>query len=90
VRRGSKTHPLIVGFLLVLLLIPTSNLAGASPLQLDSISLSFPTPQRGYVLSLYDCATKTCAALRSTHDAGSSWAVVPIPSQLDQGLQLAS
>jgi hypothetical protein len=90
VRRHSRTGPLFVGLLLVLLLIPASNLAGASPLQLDSISLSFPTPQRGYVLSLYNCAAKTCAALRSTHDAGSSWGVVPNPRQLDQSLQLAS
>jgi len=90
VRRNPKIPPLIVCLLLVLLLIPTSNAAGASPVQLDSISLSFPTPQQGYVLSLYDCATKTCAALRGTGDAGSSWSVVPIPSQLGRRLQLES
>jgi len=90
VRRDPKVLPLIVCLLLVLFLIPTSNAAGASPVQLDSISLSFPNPQRGYVLSLYDCAAKTCAALRSTGDAGSSWSVVPIPSQLGRRLQLES
>jgi len=90
VRRDSKIPPLIVGLLLVLLLIPISDLAGASRVQLDSISLSFPTPQRGYVLSLYDCAAKTCAALRGTVDAGSSWRVVPIPSQLSRRLLLES
>jgi len=74
----------------VLLLIPTSDLAAASPVQLDSVSLSFPNPQQGYVLSLYDCAAKTCAALRSTGDAGSSWSVVPIPSQLSRRLLLES
>ena len=89
-RRVRKIPPLIGCLLLVLLLIPTSGLAGASPVQLDSISLSFPTPQHGYVLSLFDCATKTCAALRSTGDAGSSWSVVPIPSQLGRRLQLES
>ena len=89
-RRDSKIPALIVCLLLVLLLIPTSDVAGASPVQLDSISLSFPTPQQGYVLSLYDCATKTCAALRSTGNAGSSWSVVPIPSQLGRRLQLES
>lgn len=90
VRWDSRLSPLIVCSLFVLLVIPTSDVAGASPVQLDPISLSFPTPQRGYVLSLYDCATKTCAALRSTGDAGSSWSVLPMPSQLDRRLQLES
>jgi hypothetical protein len=90
VRKDSSTRPLFVGLLLVLLLIPNSIAAGASTVQRDSISLSFPTSQRGYVLSLYDCAARTCADLRSTRDAGSSWRVVPIPSQLNRSLKLAS
>jgi len=90
VRKKSKIFPLAVCLVLVLLLIPTSNWAGASPAQLDFISLSFPSPQQGYVLSLYDCAAGTCAALRSTGNAGSSWTVVPTPSQLDQSLRLTS
>jgi len=90
VKKDSRLSPRIVCLLLVLLLIPTSNVAGASTGQPDSISLSFPTPQRGYVLSLYDCAAKTCAALRSTGNAGSSWNVVPIPSQLSRRLLLES
>lgn len=84
-----RVRSLIVSLLLVLLLIPTSNLASASPVQLDPISLSFPTTESGYVLSLYDCAAKTCAALRSTHNAGSSWRIVSLPSQLHKSLRLA-
>lgn len=89
-RRYSRLSPLIACLLFVLLVFPTSGFAGASAVQLDSISLSFPNSQHGYVLSLYDCATKTCATLRSTSDAGSSWSVMPIPSQLGRRLQLES
>ncbi len=88
--RNARTVRPLLGFVLVLLLFPASRFAGASSPQLDSISLSFPTPQVGYVLSLYDCAAKTCAALRSTHDAGSSWDVAPLPRQLQQDLQIDS
>lgn len=52
--------------------------------------MSFPTLQQGYVLSLYDCTAKTCASLRSTHDAGSSWGAVPLPEELERSLKLAS
>jgi photosystem II stability/assembly factor-like uncharacterized protein len=89
-RRDSRTRLLSVGLLFLLMIIPSSNAVGASPLQLDSISMSFPTLQQGYVLSLYDCTAKTCASLRSTHDAGSSWGAVPLPEELERSLKLAS
>lgn len=84
------TRPLIAGLLLSLLLISLPTSADASSAQMDSISLSFPTSQIGYVLSLHECASKTCAALRSTHDAGAEWSDVPVPSQLNQSLTLAT
>ncbi len=89
-RREPRTRVKFVGLILVLTLIPLTHLAGASPLQLDAVSLSFPTPQHGYVLSLYDCSAKTCATLRSTSDGGSHWKAVPIPPQLEQNLRLVS
>jgi hypothetical protein len=88
--RYSRVGALTLGFLLAFSMLPVPDTAGASSPQLDSISLSFPTAQRGYVLSLFDCAAKTCAALRVTDDASSSWGVVPIPRQLKQSLKLAS
>jgi hypothetical protein len=90
VRKDLRTTQLIVSLFLVLSLIPISSVAGASSAQLDPISLSFPNPQKGYVLSLYDCAAKTCATLRGTVDGGSSWKAVPIPSELGRRLQLES
>ncbi len=89
-RKDLRTTQLIVSLFLVLSLIPISSVAGASSAQLDPISLSFPNPQKGYVLSLYDCAAKTCATLRGTVDGGSSWKAVPIPSELGRRLQLES
>lgn len=88
--QGSRIRPLLVGIFLACSLNLTPSFAGASSLQLDPISLSFPSPQLGYVLSLYDCAANTCAALRSTNDAASSWSVVSTPNQLDKNLQLVS
>jgi hypothetical protein len=90
VRKDLRTTPLIVCLFLVLSLIPTSSVAGASSAQLDPISLSFPNPHNGYVLSLYDCAVMTCATLRRTVDGGSTWSAVPIPSELGRRLQLES
>jgi hypothetical protein len=72
-----------------LLLVATTNSAGATAAQTDSISLSFPTPQLGYVLSLHDCASHTCATLRLTRDGGSAWSAVSLPRQLGQNLQRA-
>jgi len=69
VNQGSRIRPLLVGIFLACSLNLTPSFAGASSLQLDPVSLSFPSPQLGYVLSLYDCAANTCSALRSTHDA---------------------
>lgn len=86
----SRTRVFLGGAFLLLSLNLTPNVADATSLQLDPVSLSFPTPQLGYVLSLYDCATNTCAGLRSTNDGASSWSVVPIPSELDKNLQLVS
>jgi hypothetical protein len=77
-----------VGFVLSLNFSPT--LAEASSLQLRPMSLSFPSAHLGYVLSLYDCAKRTCAALRSTANEASSWNVVPTPNQLNNDLQLIS
>jgi hypothetical protein len=90
VKQGSRVQPLLVGIFFVLSLNLTPNVAEASSAHLDPISLSFPSPQLGYVLSLYDCAANTCAALRSTDDAASSWSVVPTPSQLNKDLKLVS
>jgi hypothetical protein len=58
-------------------------------LQLDPISLSFPTPQHGFALSLYDCDKKTCVALQSTRNTGTSWLSISIPRQLRPSLLLA-
>jgi hypothetical protein len=90
VRKDLKTTQLIACLFLVLSLIPMSSVAGASSAQLDPISLSFPNPQKGYVLSLYECAAKTCATLSGTADGGSTWSAVPIPSELGRRLQLES
>jgi hypothetical protein len=68
--------------------VSAETIAKTSPL--NPISLSFSSPRDGYMLSLYDCARHTCANLRSTNDAGSTWSEVPIPSQLNKSLQLAS
>jgi hypothetical protein len=89
-RKHSSQIVWFSSLLLALVLLPFSRLADATALQLNPVSLSFPTPQSGYVLTLYDCATKTCAEMRSTGDAGSSWGTVPIPRQLEQGLGLAA
>jgi len=62
--------------------------AMATPTHLNPISLSFPSPQYGFVLSLYECATLTCANLRATDDAASSWSAVSIPNQLNKSLKL--
>ena len=89
-KQGLRMQPLLVGIFLVFSLNLTPTMAEASSLQPDPISLSFPSPQHGYVLSLYDCAANTCAVLRSTNDDASSWGAVPTPSQLNKNLQLVS
>jgi hypothetical protein len=83
--------------LLISVIVPASVSFGwastgtaATSKQLNPISLSFSSSQSGYVLSLYDCASHTCANLRSTNDAGSSWTEVPIPVQLNKHLELDS
>ena len=83
--------------LLVAVIVPMfassgSALAGAAatPNRINPISLSFSSPQSGYLLSLYDCATHTCANLRRTSDAGSTWSDVQIPSQLNKHMKLDS
>lgn len=62
--------------------------ASASTPQLNPVSLSFPTPQQGYVLSLYDCTARTCAALQLSSDHGASWSAMAIPGQLNRDLRL--
>jgi hypothetical protein len=88
--QGSTLRRLLIGVVLVVSLNLTPAVAQASSLQLNPMSLSFPTPHFGYVLSFYKCAGKTCAALRSTDDAGSSWSVVPTPSQINKDLRILS
>lgn len=88
--RRSRTRHLLVGTALVLSLNLTPTLAEASTPHLDPISLSFPSSHFGYVLSLYDCAARTCANLRSTRDSASTWNVVRTPSQMNNDLQLIS
>jgi hypothetical protein len=90
VNKISRVQPLLVGIFLVFAFNLTTSLVDATSIQLDPLSLSFPSPQLGYVLSLYGCAAKTCAALRSTSNAGSSWSVVHVPHQLNKDLQLVS
>ena len=88
--RRSRLHHLLIGVLLVFSLNVTPTLAEASSLQLDPMSVSFPSSHLGFVLSLDDCASRTCASLRSTRDEASSWNVVPTPSQLNKDLKLIS
>jgi hypothetical protein len=89
----SKNRAFVLRLFLCLLpsvlLVPTAPSAGASSPESDAISLSFPTPQLGYVLSLHECASHTCATLRVTRDAGTEWSGVSLPRQLTQALQLA-
>jgi hypothetical protein len=88
--RRSRVRRLFFGSVLVLSLNLTPALAHASSLQLEPVSLSFPTAHVGYVLSLYKCANQTCAALRSTSDGGSTWTDVSTPSDLNKDLRLVS
>jgi hypothetical protein len=83
---------LLVSVIVPIFVSSGSPLAGAvvTPTRLNPISLSFSSPQNGYLLSLYDCATQTCANLRRTNDAGSTWTEVPIPSQLNKHMKLNS
>jgi hypothetical protein len=80
----------LVGILLALGLTLSPTMAQASPHHLDPISMSFPSPHVGYVLSLYDCSAKTCVALSETHNAALSWSPVPTPSELDNDLRLTA
>lgn len=86
----SRMRRLLVCVFLVFSLNLAPTLAQASSLRLDPISLSFPSPHFGYVISLFDCSAKTCATLRSTSDAASTWNVVPAPRQLNKDLRLIS
>jgi len=88
--QGPLLRRLLIGVALVVSLNLTPTVAQASPLQLHPMSISFPTPRLGYLLSLYKCDGKTCAALRSTHDAGSSWNMVATPSRMNNDLNLIS
>jgi hypothetical protein len=88
--RRSRAGRLFVGTVFVFSLNLTPAFAGSSSRQLHPMSLSFPSPHLGYVLSLYDCAARTCAALRLTTNEASSWEVVPTPAQLNKSLRLAS
>ncbi len=85
----SRTQPL-VGILLALGLTLTPTMAQASPHHLDPISMSFPSPHVGYVLSLYDCSAKICVALSETNNAASSWGGTSTPSQLNGDMRLAT
>ena len=86
----SRMWRLSVGIILVFSLNLSPTWAEASSLQLDPMSLSFPSPHLGYVLSLYDCEGRTCASLRNTNDAASTWNAAPTPSQLNKELRLIS
>lgn len=54
------------------------------------LSLSFPSPRVGYVLSLADCAGDTCVSLARTRDAGARWARVPVPGPVARGVARAA
>src|ERR1700722_18086497 len=82
-------RPLVVTVFVLTMNVTTTS-AEATSLQLRPMSLSFPAAHLGYVLSLYDCAARTCAALRSTTNEASSWNVVPTPSQLNTDLRRIS
>lgn len=85
-----RWRPLLVVAVLLISLMTIQSWADASSTQLNPTSMSFPTARLGFVLSTYDCATKTCAALGSSDNAGSTWNVVPTPSQLGGALGLIS
>jgi hypothetical protein len=87
---GLRMWRLLVGIVVMFSLSFTPGLAEATSLQLDPMSLSFPSSHLGYVLSLYDCGGRTCAALRSTIDAASSWNVVHTPGQMNKDFHLVS
>jgi hypothetical protein len=86
----SRIRPRILVIFVLSSLLLTPVKAGASSNSLNPISISFPSPHVGYVLSLYDCAANTCAALRGTTNDGATWSVVAVPRQLNSGLQLVS
>ncbi|MGC8510433.1 MAG: hypothetical protein ACP5PB_06130 [Acidimicrobiales bacterium] len=54
------------------------------------IALSFPSARVGYVLSLADCARRTCVTLERTRDAGARWTSVPVPGGLARSVARAA
>jgi hypothetical protein len=63
--------------------------ASTAAAHLHPISLSFPSRTTGFALSLYDCSTRTCAAMERTTNAGTSWTGVRLPVGLNRGLNIA-
>ncbi len=84
-RRGTA-----IGALLITSLLVSVAPAGAVSSHLDPLSLSFPSANVGYVLSLSDCGADTCATLARSLDGGAAWHDVVVPPQLSDGLRLAS
>ncbi len=50
------------------------------------LAISFPTAQRGYVLSLASCGRAACATMSTTTDGGSTWRPVTVPAPLRGGV----
>ena len=80
---------IVLSLLVCTLLLSPSDVGATSP-RLDPLSFTFLSGTRGYVLSLFDCATHTCAAMRSTSDGARTWSAVPVPSELNADLRFAS
>ena len=86
--RRRPTALALLSSLLVALTLVVAGPSDAATSTPDSIAFSFPSAQRGFVLSLNDCHTNTCASLRTTDDAGASWVTVPVPVALNKALSL--
>ncbi len=54
------------------------------------VSISFLTARHGFVLSVNDCATRTCVSLAKTDDAGATWTSLSLPSQLSREIRTIS
>ena len=85
-----RSSPRMLAVFLLAALVLTPGSAGATAPATDPVAMSFPSSHIGYVLSLHDCGSYTCAALRSIRNDGAVWNTVGVPHELDAGLKLAS
>lgn len=85
---GTRAFALIFAVIGAALALPMTQSSAAST-PLVPVSVSFPTSNSGFALSLTDCATRVCGTLERTGDAGSSWTPVSIPTGMAKDLRLA-